>query len=279
MLINNSETQKYFFWISIFLILLFTFLQPAATSGAGFWVRLLIWTIQIGILVPSLIFIHIQLQRNHFFDQLNDWNKLLLSGFMGCFLFLPFALLIDYLMGLDDWSKINNIAQAQNIILNEIGGMFPPAMLTWAAINTPRILNLNFSNKSSSELVQSKAYVANAHEAREAPPLEKSEFFNKFSKSIGTEIIYMMSELHYVRVVTMTGEMLILHNLKDAISELPSEFTGIQTHRSFWVCLKYIDTIKEKRNRSVLMLSNGKSIPISRRRLGRVKELLDKNAA
>ncbi len=86
-----------------------------------------------------------------------------------------------------------------------------------------------------------------------------------------------MSELHYIRVVTLKGEMLILHNLKDAISELPADLIGIQTHRSFWVNLKYIEKILKKKLQSVLILSNGKSVPVSRRRISSVKNFLRKN--
>jgi DNA-binding LytR/AlgR family response regulator len=85
-----------------------------------------------------------------------------------------------------------------------------------------------------------------------------------------------MSELHYIRVVTLKGEMLILHNLKDAISELPVDLIGIQTHRSFWVNLKYIEKIIKKKLQSVLILSNGKSVPVSRRRISLVKNFLSK---
>ena len=278
MLINNNSTQKYFFWVSVFLIVLFTFLEPAATLGAGFALRLPIWTIQIGILVPSLIFIHIQLQRIQAFDNLNDWHKILLSGLIGCFFFLPFALGIDYVTGLDDWSKVKNLSGSQEIVLNEIGGMFPPAILTWLAINAPRILNLNFSRISLIERVQSLPYeITPDNEDKQFNSLGKNEFLLKFSGEIGNDIIYLMSEWHYIRVVTSKGEMLILHNLKDAISELPLDCIGIQTHRSFWVSLKYIDSISEKKSQSLVVLTNGKSIPVSRRRLRLVKDFLKKN--
>jgi DNA-binding LytR/AlgR family response regulator len=86
-----------------------------------------------------------------------------------------------------------------------------------------------------------------------------------------------MSELHYIRVVTLKGQMLILHNLKDAISELPLDLIGIQTHRSFWVNIKYVDSTMVKKLQNFLMLSNGNSIPVSRRRLRLVKDFLEKN--
>jgi len=80
MIINNRSTQKYFFWVSVFLILIFTFLNQAGTLGVDFGLRLLIWTVQIGILVPTFIIIHIKLQKIQIFDHLNDWCKILLSG-------------------------------------------------------------------------------------------------------------------------------------------------------------------------------------------------------
>ena len=277
MLINNRSTQKYFFWVSVFLIVLFTFLNPAGTLGAGFGLRLLIWTIQIGILVPALIIIHIQLQKIDAFDHFNDWYKILISGIIGCFFFLPFALGIDYVAGLDDWSKVKNLSESHVIILNEIGGMFPPAILTWVAINAPRILNLNFSNISHNKSVQSTRLEETPNDVKQFNSVSKNEFLAKFSDEIGTNIIYLMSELHYIRVVTLKGQMLILHNLKDAISELPVDLIGIQTHRSFWVNIKYVDSTMEKKLQNFLMLSNGNSIPVSRRRLRLVKDFLEKN--
>ena len=266
MIINNRSTQKYFFWVSVFLILLFTLLNPAGTLGVDFGLRLLIWTVQIGILVPTFIIIHIKLQKIKIFDHLNDWYKILLSGLIGCFFYLTFGLAIDYVTGLDDWSKFRNLSESYTIVINEISSLFPTAILTWVAINAPRILNFNFSKISAVEQVKLMP-------SEQTP---NNEFLAKFSYKIGTDIIYLMSELHYIRVVTLKGEMLILYNLKDAISELPVDLIGIQIHRSFWVNLKYIEKIIKKKLQNILILSNGKSVPVSRRRLSLVKKFLEK---
>jgi len=276
MIINNRSTQKYFFWVSVFLILLFTFLNPAGTLGVEFGLRLLIWTVQISILVPTFIIIHIKLQKIQIFDHLNDWYKILLSGLIGCFFFLPFGLAIDYVTGLDDWSKFRNLSESYTIVINEIGSLFPTAILTWVAINAPRILNFNFSKIPAVEQVKLIPSEQTPNYGKQFDSESKNEFLDKFSDKIGTDIIYLMSELHYIRVVTLKGEMLILHNLKDAISELPADLIGIQTHRSFWVNLKYIEKIIKKKLQSVLILSNGKSVPVSRRRISLVKNFLSK---
>lgn len=213
MIINNRSTQKYFFWVSVFLILLFTLLNPAGTLGVDFGLRLLIWTVQIGILVPTFIIIHIKLQKIQIFDHLNDWYKILLSGLIGCFFFLPFGLAIDYVTGLDDWSKFRNLSESYTIVINEIGSLFPTAILTWVAINAPRILNFNFSKISPVEQVKLIPSEQTSNYEKQFDFESKNEFLAKFSDKIGTDIIYLMSELHYIRVVTLKGEMLILHNL------------------------------------------------------------------
>jgi DNA-binding LytR/AlgR family response regulator len=137
-------------------------------------------------------------------------------------------------------------------------------------------LQLNFSNVSSSQPVKTIPQDVSTDEANDKTSQSENAFITKFTKLIGTDIIYMMSELHYVRVVTSKGETLVLHNLKDAIEELTAKYSGIQTHRSYWAATKHIESIKEKNGHSSLVLSMGKIIPVSRRKLGEVKAFLAK---
>jgi len=51
-----------------------------------------------------------------------------------------------------------------------------------------------------------------------------NSFLSVVSQEIGWDIIYVKSELHYVRVVTSKGERLVLFNLKDAIDDLEKKF-------------------------------------------------------
>jgi hypothetical protein len=276
MIINDISTKKYFFWFGVILIFLFTFLEPAGTLEASFGMRLLIWTLQISFLVPSLILFHMVLQQSLLFDRLNDWLKVIFSGIMGAVFFLPFALGIDYVMGLDDWSQIQTWTQTKEIVFKEMGGIFVPVLLIWVGMNAPRILQLNFSNALLSQPVETISPDVTADEANDVTSPSESEFTAKFSKLIGKDIIYIVSELHYVRVVTSKGETLVLHNLKDAIAELPSEYSGIQTHRSYWAASKHIKSIQDKNGQTSLVLSMGKIIPVSRRKLAEVKAFLAK---
>jgi DNA-binding LytR/AlgR family response regulator len=179
-------------------------------------------------------------------------------------------------MELDDWSQIQTWTQTKEIVFEEMGGIFVPVLLIWAGMNAPRILQLNFSNALLSQPVETISPDVTADEANDVTSPNESEFTAKFSKLIGKDIIYIVSELHYVRVVTSKGETLVLHNLKDAIAELPSEYSGIQTHRSYWAASKHIKSIQDKNGQTSLVLSMGKIIPVSRRKLAEVKAFLAK---
>ena len=89
-------------------------------------------------------------------------------------------------------------------------------------------------------------------------------------------IIFITSELHYIRVVTSEGEMLILYNLYDAINELEDFYDGLQIHRSFWVVRDFINKIVKKNGTHQLQLINNIALPISRRRLDFVQNPLSK---
>lgn len=138
------SSQRYFITVSIFLVLLFTMLEPEAVAGTSFFLSLLFWTIQIGLLIPLLIIVQTTMQRIRVFDHLNVWIKVVLGGLIASFLFIPLALGIDYTLGLDDWTNIKTFQDALPLLIEEISGVVGPVTLTWIGINAPRILRLNF---------------------------------------------------------------------------------------------------------------------------------------
>lgn len=83
------------------------------------------------------------------------------------------------------------------------------------------------------------------------------------SKSLGTDVISLQAQDHYVDVKTSLGNELVLIRLSDAIKEL-GEDNGIQVHRSWWVTKKHM--VKEKRidNKPHLVLSDQTVVPVSR---------------
>lgn len=84
------------------------------------------------------------------------------------------------------------------------------------------------------------------------------------------ELWALGAEDHYVRVITNTGNDLILVRFADAISEADG-IEGLRVHRSWWVARQGIDRIAKRTEGGVIFLKNGVEIPISRRRMTDVK--------
>ncbi|MFN5174746.1 MAG: LytTR family DNA-binding domain-containing protein [Holosporaceae bacterium] len=257
---GSVSSQRYFFWISVFLILLFTMLEPEALAGESIFTSLLFWAVQISILIPLLIITHSFLQNIRLFDHLNPWFKTGMAGFIASLIFIPIGLGIDYVLGLDDWGKIQTLKDALPLILEEAGGIIGLVTLTWIAINAPRILQLNF---------QSPIIIEN----KKSEPEKKTNpyILSLIPHALGRDIIYLMSELHYLRIVTTQGETLQLYNLQNAIDELKDLYDGMQTHRSYWVNKAHVDKIIGKAPDRKILTKQGNLIPISRRQYTAVK--------
>ena len=153
-------------------------------------------------------------------------------------------------------------------IMDESAGIFFSVTLTWLAINAPHVLQLNFAEKRSTA---QKVHKINE---KQTPPIPLPQFFSLIPKEIGTDILFLKSELHYVRIVTTYGEKLILYNLKDAISDLEKIEDGIKTHRSYWVSGKHIKKLVTEKGRKFILASNGQKVPVSRRNSASIQEYL-----
>ncbi|MDY6990069.1 MAG: LytTR family DNA-binding domain-containing protein [Thermodesulfobacteriota bacterium] len=263
-----TRLYKYYFWAGLSLVLIFTVLKPAGTENIGLFSRVLVWTIQVGLLLPILVALHISLQSVSIFDRLNPWFKLTLSGVLGSTLFVPFGLGIDYLFELDDWTGVTHFAEVVPVVLEELKGIIFPATLTWIAINAPRVLQLNFKEIDVPESVHTNS---TQNETRSGV---SEKFLSLIPSEIGHDIIYLRSELHYVRVVTPIGESLLLFSLKDAVDEMEKTVAGIRTHRSYWVSSKHINSLISEGKNKYILTSNNQKVPVSRRKLTHVKHFM-----
>jgi DNA-binding LytR/AlgR family response regulator len=76
-------------------------------------------------------------------------------------------------------------------------------------------------------------------------------------------ILALVSEDHYLRVYTDSGNVMILMRLSDAIAELGGE-RGAQTHRSWWVSRDAVSKAVRVDGKAILTLSDGTEAPVSR---------------
>lgn len=101
----------------------------------------------------------------------------------------------------------------------------------------------------------------------EAPPEEPeavvtSPFLRRIPPRLGTELLWLSAEDHYIRVTTSLGSDLILCRLSDAIAELDGE-TGQRVHRSHWVARRAVGSVERREGKTVLVLVGGETVPVS----------------
>jgi len=263
------SVEQYFFFSSLALVVLFAWMEPSGAAGIGFAKGLVFWSIQISILIPLLIAVqHVASHYVTLKTPQTPWIQTALAGVLAALLFVPLAYFLDTLFAIPNNESSLGIMHG---LLDEASGVVVPVTVTWLALNAPWILQLDFSKKHAGHLIQEPA----AHEATTSKHVEQpTRFLQELQSRTSGELISISSELHYVRVVTTDDEVMFLYNLKDAIEELPSN-AGVQIHRSHWVSKEHVRELTKRNGNSECTLSNGKSLPVSRRKYSELKNLLE----
>jgi DNA-binding LytR/AlgR family response regulator len=91
----------------------------------------------------------------------------------------------------------------------------------------------------------------------------RSAFLRRIPARLGTELLCIKVEDHYLRVQTRLGSDLLLLRLSDAVAELDPEL-GRQVHRSYWVAQCAVVGVERDGHRARLVLTDGARIPVSR---------------
>lgn len=115
-----------------------------------------------------------------------------------------------------------------------------------------------------------KELTARRQGGQTCPPSHPSDpFFDRLPASVGRDIVYLNVSGHYVDVVTAEGSCLVLMRLADAVAALGER--GIQVHRSFWVASRHIEDLVRRDDRTLVRVTGGHEIPVSRTYLASVR--------
>jgi DNA-binding LytR/AlgR family response regulator len=87
---------------------------------------------------------------------------------------------------------------------------------------------------------------------------------------LGSDILCLQMEDHYVRVHTSLGQEMILMRMRDAIAEMAG-IEGTQVHRSWWVARHAVATVKRDGKTATLTLSTKVEVPVARDRVADLK--------
>jgi len=113
------------------------------------------------------------------------------------------------------------------------------------------------------------APLAAAPEPEPAPPpapppaLAANPLLDQLPAELGSTIIALEMEDHYVRVHTMLGSALVLMRMRDA-TVLLGDLEGMQVHRSWWVALGAVEDVLRDGRNVRLKLPGGIEAPVAR---------------
>ena len=239
---ERSATVTWPTWLFmawVVLTVLFTTLSPSASVGMSAPLRLVFWAAHVGLALAILQIAQNVVQRIG--PDMPPWIEVAASGLVGALAFLPVALGLDLIFPEDDAEDIGWVAQ----ISSEAASIVPPILITWLALNAPRLLSLK---------------------APSIPKAEKAldDVRARLPAAIGTELVSLSAELHYLRVRTRLADALILYPFGRAVDAL-SGYDGQQVHTSHWVALQHVERIERRGEGAVAHMSDGNAIPVSRR--------------
>jgi hypothetical protein len=101
-----------------------------------------------------------------------------------------------------------------------------------------------------------------------------AKFLSRLPSHLGTQLLYLQMEDHYLRATTKAGSALVLIRFRDALDELEG-FEGIQVHRSWWVSQGAIARVNRDGRKWQIVATDGMRIPVSAAHRDAVRSMLD----
>ena len=101
-------------------------------------------------------------------------------------------------------------------------------------------------------------------------PTPSNPLLDQLPPALGSDIIALEMEDHYVRVHTALGSEMVLMRLRDAMAHV-GHIEGRQVHRSWWVARLAVDDVKREGRNVRLILPRGLEAPVARAQVAELK--------
>jgi len=233
----------------------------------------LFWALQIVVGLTILQTILYLMSRVDSKGRMPLWSLVAMSGLCGSVVLAPIYWLIgeglmQQFMGFAETIDTDELRSVERTLgwaalVEEWLEISGPVIAGWALISWPRLQGLlpplvQKTNRSVDEPLvalsqEPKVIEVSVRSWREALP-----------KELGDDVMAVKSELQYLRVWTTRGAALVLGSLQEVEDEEGS--AGMRVHRSWWVHARHVRTVVRRGEAAICELSDGREVPISRRR-------------
>ena len=270
---NSMSIARYLGGTGLALWVFVMALMPDPGFMAPWLWMALFWALQIGVGLTILQTILYLMSRVDSKGRMPLWSLVAMSGLCGSVVLAPIYWLIgeglmQQFMGFAETIDTDELRSLERTLgwaalVEEWLEISGPVIAGWALISWPRLQGLlpplvQKTNRSVDEPLvalsqELKVIEVSVRSWREALP-----------KELGDDVMAVKSELQYLRVWTTRGAALVLGSLQEVEDEEGS--AGMRVHRSWWVHARHVRTVGRRGEAAICELSDGREVPISRRR-------------
>ncbi|MEL7296235.1 MAG: LytTR family DNA-binding domain-containing protein [Pseudomonadota bacterium] len=240
------------------LTLLFAGLGPEVSAPLGFGGRLLFWALHIGFgLVCAALATRLLVDKSNLKP---DWRLIFVAAVLGVMAFAPIALALERLFptletlhpddALDQWAS-DGFIQA---LVAEALSAAPSFIPAWLLINLDAVWQPSTQARTDTN-------------ADAEPVLPFA-----LPAAIGTDLVAISADLHYLHVYTRAGKAMVLGSLASIAESLGER--GMLVHRSHWIAVDQVVRLRKTAKQWHLDMHGDLSVPISRRKRKAVVERL-----
>ena len=233
----------------------------------------LFWALQIGVGLTILQTILYLTSRVDSKGRMPLWSLVAMSGLCGSVVLAPIYWLIgeglmQQFMGFAETIDTDELRSVERTLgwaalVEEWLDISGPVIAGWALISWPRLQGLLPPLVQKTNWSVDEPLVALSQEPKVIEVSVRS-WREALPRELGDDVIAVKSELQYLRVWTNRGAALVLGSLQEVEDEEGS--AGMRIHRSWWVHARHVRTVRRRGEAAICELSDGREVPISRRR-------------
>jgi len=233
----------------------------------------LFWALQIGVGLTILQTILYLMSRVESKGRMPLWSLVAMSGLCGSVVLAPIYWLIgeglmQQFMGFAETIDTDELRSVERTLgwaalVEEWLDISGPVIAGWALISWPRLQGLLPPLVQKTNWSVDEPLVALSQEPKVIEVSVRS-WREALPRELGDDVIAVKSELQYLRVWTNRGAALVLGSLQEVEDEEGS--AGMRIHRSWWVHARHVRTVRRRGEAAICELSDGREVPISRRR-------------